>query len=121
MTDTVIDRYIGLSDRAVHDASALEELLDLFAPDTIVRIGPESVRGREAIAAFYRTHFAAFAESRHYWNTTVLEDGTLRADWAAASRMADGRLMTVAGVEHAQLDGDGLIADLRNDFTRLPG
>ncbi|MEB8337287.1 hypothetical protein [Streptomyces endophyticus] len=27
MTDTTIDRYIGLSARAVHDDSALEELL----------------------------------------------------------------------------------------------
>jgi hypothetical protein len=51
----------------------------------------------------------------------VLEDGTLRAEWAAAARMADGQLMTVAGVEHAQVDGNGLITDLRNEFTRLPG
>ncbi|MFB7597351.1 nuclear transport factor 2 family protein [Streptomyces sp. NPDC056160] len=120
MTDTTIDRYIGLSDRAVHDDSALDELLTLFAPDAIVRLGPEPVRGSAAIAAFYRAHFATFADSRHYWNTTVLEDGTLRAEWAAAARMADGRLMTVAGVEHAKLDGN-VIADLRNEFTRLPG
>ncbi|WP_275466523.1 nuclear transport factor 2 family protein [Streptomyces noursei] len=121
MTGPTIDRYIGLSERAVHDDSALEELLTLFAPDAIVRIGPESVRDCAAIAAFSRAHFATFADSRHDWNTTVLEDGTLRAAWAAASRMADGQLMTVAGVEHAQLGGNGLIADLRDELTRLPG
>ncbi|MFD7134784.1 hypothetical protein [Streptomyces sp. NPDC059894] len=32
MTDTTIDRCIGLSDRAVHDDSAFEERLTLFAP-----------------------------------------------------------------------------------------
>ncbi|GAA2614667.1 hypothetical protein [Streptomyces axinellae] len=54
VTDTAIDRCIGLSDRAVHDDSALEELLALFAPDAIVRLGPEAVRGREAIAVLPR-------------------------------------------------------------------
>lgn len=121
MTDTTIDGYIGLSDRAVHDDSALEELPTLLAPDATVRIGPGSVRGCAADAAFPRDRFASFAGSRHYWNTAVLEDGTLRAEWAAASRMAGGQLMAVAGVEHAQLDGHGLIADLRGEFTRVPG
>ncbi|EGG47910.1 hypothetical protein SGM_1741 [Streptomyces griseoaurantiacus M045] len=120
-TPTVLDRYIGLADRAVHEEAALQELLALFAPGATVRIGPEPVRGREAVAAFYRAHFAALADSRHYWNTTVLEDGTLRAEWAAAARTADGGLMTVAGVEHARVDADGLIADLHNTFTRPPG
>ncbi|HET6504920.1 MAG TPA: nuclear transport factor 2 family protein [Amycolatopsis sp.] len=121
MTDTTIDRYIGLADRAVHDDSAIEEMLTLFAPDATVQLGPEPVRGHEAIAALYRAHFATIADSRHYWNTTVLEGGTLRAEWVAAGRMKDGQLMTVAGVEHAQVDDSGLITDLRNEFTRLPG
>jgi hypothetical protein len=43
--DTVIDRYIGLSDRAVRDDSALEELLAWFAAEATVRVGPEPVRG----------------------------------------------------------------------------
>ncbi|TWV41929.1 nuclear transport factor 2 family protein [Streptomyces misionensis] len=96
-------------------------MLTLFAPDPTVRLGPEPACGHEDIAAFYRAHFACFADSRHYWNTTVLDDGTLRAEWAAAARMKDGRLLTVAGVEHAQVDHDGHIIDLRNEFTRLPG
>ncbi|MFF5598360.1 ethyl tert-butyl ether degradation protein EthD [Streptomyces noursei] len=121
MTDTTIDGSIGLSDRAVHDDSALKELLTLLASDATVRIGPGSVRGCAANAAFSRAHLATFADSRHYWDTAVFEDGTLRAEWAAASRMADGQLMAVARVEHAQLDGNGLIADLRDEFTRLPG
>ncbi|WP_435131477.1 hypothetical protein [Actinacidiphila sp. bgisy144] len=41
--DTVIDRYVRLSDRAVHDDSALEELLSWFAADATVRVGPEPV------------------------------------------------------------------------------
>jgi hypothetical protein len=121
MTDTTIDRYIGLADRAVHDDSALDELLTLFAPYATVQIGPEPVHGHEAIAAFYRAHFVTFADSRHYRNTTVLDDGTLRAEWASAARMTDGQLMTVAGVEHAQIDGDGLITEMRNEFSRPPG
>lgn len=50
MTDTTIDGSIGLSDRAVHDDSALKELLTLLAPDATVRIGPGSVRGCAANA-----------------------------------------------------------------------
>ncbi|MFI2378074.1 nuclear transport factor 2 family protein [Streptomyces sp. NPDC018964] len=120
-TTTALDRYIGLSDWAVQDEAALDEALALFAADATVEIGPEPVRGSEAIAAFYRAHLAAHAESRHFWNTIVLEDGTLRAEWVCAARMADGSLMTVAGVEHATLDARGLIVHLRNEFTRLPG
>jgi hypothetical protein len=120
-TGTAIDRYIGLADRAVHDESALAELLALFAPEATVRIGPEPVHGHAAVVAFYRAHFASFADTKHYWNSTVLDDGTLRAEWVCAARTTDDRLVTVAGVEHATLDGNGLIADLRNEFTRPPG
>lgn len=120
-TGTAIDRYIDLADLAVHDESALAELLALFAPDATVRLGSEPVHGQAALAAFYRAHIASFADTKHYWNTTMLDDGTLRAEWVCAARMADDQLMTVAGVEHARLDGDGLITDLRNEFTRLPG
>ncbi|MET7567349.1 nuclear transport factor 2 family protein [Streptomyces sp. NPDC005492] len=118
--DTVIDRYIALADEAVHDESALAELLALFAPDATVRLGSDPVHGHEAVTAFYRAHFDSFADTKHYWNTTVLDDGTLRAEWVCAARTADDQLMTVAGVEHATLDGDGLITDLRNEFTQRP-
>ncbi len=118
---TPLDRYIGLSDRAVHDEAALNEALALFAADATVQIGPEPAHGSEAIAAFYHAHFADHAEMKHFWNTTVLDDGTLRAEWVCAARKTDGSLVTVAGVEHATLDAQGLISHLRNEFTRLPG
>jgi len=37
------------------------------------------------------------------------------------ARKTYGGLITVAGVEHAVLDAQGLISRLRNEFTRLPG
>lgn len=121
MTETVLDRYIGLADRAVHDSAALDELLSLFAPEATVSIGPEPAHGHEALAAFYRAHFATIIDSRHYWSTTVLPDGTLKAEWVSAARMTGNALITVAGIEHAKVDANGQIADLRNEFTRLPG
>jgi nuclear transport factor 2 (NTF2) superfamily protein len=121
MNGTVADRYVQLADLAVHDDTALNELLTLFAADATVRLGPEPVRGGEAIEAFYRAHFAAFADSRHMWNTTVTEDGRLRVEWAVVARTADGQIVTAAGVEHAEVDEKGLIADLSNEYTRVPG
>lgn len=59
----------------------------LFDPDATVSIGPEPVHGHEAVAAFYRAHFAGFADSKHYWNTTRLGDGILEARWVCAARM----------------------------------
>ncbi|MFD2420361.1 nuclear transport factor 2 family protein [Amycolatopsis pigmentata] len=118
--ETVLDRYIGLSDRAVRESSALAELLGLFASDATVLIGPEPAHGKEAVTTFYRAHFAGIVESKHYWNTTVLEDGTVRAEWVCAARTTGNGLITVAGVEHATVDSDGLIQDLRNEFTRPP-
>ncbi|MFC7989541.1 nuclear transport factor 2 family protein [Streptomyces pilosus] len=120
-TSTALDRYIGLSDRAVHDETALNELLALFTADATVDIGPEPARGDKAVAAFYRAHFADHAEMKHFWKTTVLADGRLRAEWVCAARKTDGSLITVAGVEHATLDTQGLISHLHNEFTRLPG
>lgn len=38
-----------------------------------------------------------------------------------AARKTDGSLITVAGVEYATVDAQGLISHLRNEFTRLPG
>ncbi|MGW3867438.1 hypothetical protein ACWEDZ_39210 [Streptomyces sp. NPDC005047] len=35
-----------------------------------VPIGPEPVRGGEAVAAFHRTRFVTFLNSRHYWRST---------------------------------------------------
>lgn len=97
MTDTTLDRYIALSDPAVHDEAALTALLALFHPDATVQIGPEAVHGHPAVTAFYRAHFASLADSRHFWNTTVLDDATPRAEWVGAARTADGRLVTAAG------------------------
>jgi hypothetical protein len=121
VSETTMDRYVRLFDAAVHDASALDELVGLFAPEAIVEIGPEPVQGRQAIDAMYRSFISTFADSKHFWNTTVVDDGTLRTEWAAVCRTTDNRLTTVAGVEHAKLDPTGRITDLRNTFTRVPG
>ncbi|MFE0549020.1 nuclear transport factor 2 family protein [Streptomyces pilosus] len=106
---------------AVHDETALNELLALFTADATVEIGPEPARGDKAVAALYRAHLADHAEMKHFWKTTVFDDGTLRAEWVCAARKTDGGLITVAGVEHATLDAQGLISHLHNEFTRLPG
>ncbi|MFE6029021.1 nuclear transport factor 2 family protein [Streptomyces niveus] len=96
-------------------------MLALFAVDTTIEIGTEPAHGSEAIAAIYRAHFAAHTEMKHFWNTTVLDDGTLGAEWVCAACKTDGSLTTVAGVEHATLHAQGLISHLHNEFTRLPG
>jgi hypothetical protein len=120
--ETVLDRYIGLADRAVQDPSLLErELPSIFAPDATVQLADQPVTGFDAILEFYRAHIGAQADCKHYWTTTVLDDGTLEAHWVVAARLADGSLMTAGGVEHATVDSDGLITTLRNRFTRTPG
>ncbi|GAA2360574.1 MULTISPECIES: nuclear transport factor 2 family protein [Streptomyces] len=121
MTHTALDRYMELADRAVRDPSALAELPTIFAPDATVRLRDEPVTGMPAIMEFYRVFVAAVAESKHYWTTTILEDGTIESHWVVAARRADGSLMTAAGVEHATVDTDGLITNLRNRYTRPPG
>lgn len=118
---TVLDRYIALADRAVQDPAALDELVSVFAPDATVHLGDEPVTGFAAIRELYRAHIARHAHSTHYWTTTVLDDGRLEATWVVAARMADGGLMTAGGIEHATVNEDGLINELRNRFTRTPG
>src|SRR5262245_699270 len=101
--DHALDRYIGMADDVVRDPELLNEWMSVFAPDAVVQIGAEPVRGHAAVVEFYRQWRAAFAETKHFWNSTVLEDHTLRAEWAAVARMADGSVSAVAGVEHAKV------------------
>ncbi|WP_433556121.1 nuclear transport factor 2 family protein [Pseudonocardia xinjiangensis] len=117
-TETILDRYIALSDRAVHNPEALELRL-IFAPDATVQIFDEPVHGIEAIMEFYWAHVATQADSKHFWNTRVLNDGSLDVERVVVARMANGSLLTTGGVERASVNSDGLITDLRNRFTRV--
>ncbi|MEQ3549668.1 nuclear transport factor 2 family protein [Pseudonocardia nematodicida] len=115
-----LDRYLAASDRAIADHTAMDELLDVFAPEAVVQIDDTPIRGAEAIREFYRGYVNAHVASQHFWNTTVLTDGRQRAEWVCAARTAGGAVITVAGVEHATIGPDDRIVELRNEFTRPP-
>ncbi|MCW8378661.1 nuclear transport factor 2 family protein [Streptomyces justiciae] len=120
-TKTVLDRYIALMDRAIHDSELLGELPSVFAPDATVQLEElEPVVGLPAIAEFYRGFYSAVADLRHFWNTTLLEDGRLKADFVVSGRTADGHLMARRGIEYATVDSDGLITHLRATSTEAP-
>jgi N12 class adenine-specific DNA methylase len=118
--ENALDRYIAMADEVIRDPERLDEWMTVFAPDAVVRIGLEPVRGHRAVVEFYRQFVAQFTESKHFWNSTVLADGTVRAEWVSASRMADGHVSVVAGVEHATVDRAGRILTLDNEFTVPP-
>ncbi|GAA4013027.1 nuclear transport factor 2 family protein [Streptomyces plumbiresistens] len=120
-TDTVLDRYIALMDRAVHDLGLLdEELPSIFAPDATVQLEElEPVTGLTAITEFYRRFYSHAGDNKHFWNTTVLEDGTLEADFIVAGRSRDGHLLARRGIEHATVNADGLITSLRATSTAV--
>lgn len=120
ITDTVLDRYYALVDRAVRDPDAFEELIGVFALDAVVRMDAELMRGRDAIVAHYRGLTTSVAEGQTYWSTSTLDDGRLKGEWVFAARMVDGRLVTSSGIEHATLDSDGLIVALYNEYIRPP-
>lgn len=114
-TQTVVDSYMSIFDRAAQDPAAVEEFRSIFALDATVEIveGGEPVRGLDAIIAVYRAIAAETAYSRHFWTVTVLDDDTLEGRFAAALREADGSLVSMSGIQHATLNSDGLITNLR--------
>ena len=116
----ILDRYIAATDRAIADEAALDDLLDVFAPDAVVQIAGTPIRGAAALREFYSGFVADHAESQHYANTAVLPDGRQRTEWVCAARKTDGSVIAVAGVEHAIVGPDGRITDLRNEFTQPP-
>ncbi|SEF04358.1 SnoaL-like domain-containing protein [Streptomyces sp. 3213] len=118
-TETVIDRYIRIFDRLPHDPGALEELRTVYAPDATVQLdeGGEMVTGIDAILPIYRDLAARMADSHHFWDVTELDDGTLECRWASLTRTADGRLLTLNGLERATVNSDGLITSLRNKMV----
>lgn len=114
-TDTVVDRYITLIDRAVHEPGALEELPSIFAADATVQLEDlQPVTGLAAITEFYRGFFshAHGGDSKHFWTTTVLDDGRLEVRFLAAGRTPDGELTARSGTEHATVNAEGLITYL---------
>jgi hypothetical protein len=115
-TETVIDRYITIFDRAAQDPGTLDELRSIFAPDARVQLtdDQEPVTGFAAIMELYRALAGGMADSKHFWTTTVLDDGTLECRWVQAARATDGRLLTNGGIERATVNTDGLITNLRN-------
>lgn len=115
-TETVIDRYIRIFDRAAHDPAALEEYRSIFAPDATVQLADEQppVTGFAAVLELYRGIAESTADSKHIWDSTVLDDGRVECRWVNVTRTADGRLVTLSGLEHATVDADGLITNLRN-------
>ncbi|MDT0485409.1 nuclear transport factor 2 family protein [Streptomyces doebereineriae] len=112
-TETVVDRYIALIDRAVDEPAVLEELGSFFAADAIVQLEDfEPVTGLPAITEFYRRFYSNAGEGKHFWNTTVLDDGRLEVRFLVAGRTPDGQLTARSGIEHATVNTDGLITYL---------
>ncbi|UUU29882.1 nuclear transport factor 2 family protein [Streptomyces sp. CA-210063] len=113
-TETVVDRYITLVDRAVHEPEALKELEAVFAPEATVQFGElPPVTGLADITEFYRRFYSDMADSKHVWTTTVLDEGTIEVRFIAAWRTTDGRLGSQGGIERVTVDADGLIRELR--------
>jgi hypothetical protein len=115
-TESAIDRYIRIFDRAAHDPGALDELRSIFAPDATVQLSDEQepVTGFAALMDLYRGIAAGMADSKHIWTTTLLDDGRIECRWVSVARRADGHLVALGGIEHATLDASGLITNLRN-------
>lgn len=113
-TETVVDRYITLVDRAVHEPEALQGLGSVFAPEATVQFGElPPVTGVAGITEFYGRFYSDMADSKHVWTTTVLDEGTIEVRFIAAWRTTDGQLGSQGGIEHVTIDADGLITELR--------
>ncbi|MEV5809989.1 nuclear transport factor 2 family protein [Streptomyces parvulus] len=113
-TATVVDRYITLVDRAVHEPDLWEELGSVFAPRATVRFGTrEPVSGLGDIEEFYRGFYSGMADVAHVWNTGVVDDGTLEVRFIASWRTDAGALGSQGGTEYVSVDADGLITSLR--------
>jgi hypothetical protein len=113
-TETVVDRYMTLVDRAVHKPEALQELEAVFAPKATVQFGElQPVTGLADITEFYRRLYSDMADSKHVWTTTVLDGDTIEVRFITAWRTADAQLGSQSGIEHVTVDADGLITELR--------
>lgn len=115
-TETVIDRYIKLFDRTAHDPSAVKEYQSIFAPDATVQLAEEMepVTGLPAIMGLYQGIAETMADSKHFWDTTVLDDGRIECHWVNITRTADGRLVAMSGIEYGTVNADGLMTILTN-------
>lgn len=115
-TDTAIDRYIRIFDRAPHDPAAVEEYQSIFAPDATIQLAEDSepATGLPAIIEVYRHVAAGMVDSKHLWDTTVLDDGRIKCHWVSITRLVDGRLISLSGIEYATVNADGLITNLTN-------
>ncbi|MFF0085911.1 nuclear transport factor 2 family protein [Streptomyces canus] len=113
-TGTVVDQYMALVDRAVHEPEALKEFKTVFAPKATVLFGElPPVTGLADITEFYRSLYSDLVDSKHVWTTAMLDEETIEVRFITAWRTADGQLGSQSGTEHVTVDADGLITELR--------
>jgi hypothetical protein len=112
-TETVVDRYIKLIDRTLCEPNLFGELGSVFAQNATVQLEDfEPVTGLTAIIEFYQHFYENAGDRKHFWNTTVLDDGRLEVQFLSAGRLPDGRLRARRGIEHATVNAEGLITHL---------
>ncbi|MFN5855879.1 MAG: nuclear transport factor 2 family protein [Pseudanabaenaceae cyanobacterium] len=109
---TVLDTYFELSDRAIQDESALQELVDLFADDAeILPSGADKVKGKANIEQLYRRFFNTYEGVQRVWQTRRTEQG-IEATWAIAGKKNSGEIFSIRGTHIAEINEHGKIESL---------
>jgi ketosteroid isomerase-like protein len=98
------------------DADDVDGLLELFAPDAVYRRpGYESMRGRDALEAFYRNE-RVIEKGRHTVVTVTQELPRIAVAGRFSGRLRDGREVSLEFADFFTLDGDGRFSSRETYF-----
>jgi len=105
---TVFDKYFKLWDAALFDEAKLEELINLFANDAIIKTPQGSATGTEMLKSGIKQTLENYISMNHVWNTQETDDGFV-ATWAVTHELKNGQMHAAVGVDYMQLDNSGKI------------
>ncbi len=109
---TVLDTYFELSDRALQDEVAFQELVNLFAEDAeVLPSGAKKVKGKANIEQLYRSFFNTYEGMQRVWQTRRTEQG-IEATWAIAGKKITGEIFSIRGTHIAEINEHGKIESL---------
>ena len=111
-----LNRYFDLFDLSRTDATAFEELIDLFTEEIVFVLNGHEKRGIENWKAFVNMVFVENVDIKHMFEGWRLVEGTdlYETPWAVCGKRADGTVFTQTGKDIAKLDTFGKITYLEN-------
>ncbi|AZZ60793.1 hypothetical protein DSM07_05440 [Oenococcus sp. UCMA 16435] len=109
----IIKKYFRLSDIASNNNYALEEIIDLFSEQAIIKNeNGKDLNKHSGIIKFFKDFFKRNQELKHICNISTINN-QYKAEWSVAGEKYDQSLFALHGFDYYKFDNDNKITFLQ--------